>query len=94
MRSILEHLDPRGKDIQVLSRDEGRIVWTDFVESKMDTLKGGTIRSYLGSYEMFLVFVQAEKEQKTLLSLWMRKSPHTQSFAHLDVLLGMTKKPR
>ena len=61
MRAILEELEPRGMDIQVLSEEEGYIVWTDFVDPKMETLKGGTIHSYLGSYELFLTFVTAER---------------------------------
>ena len=63
MRTILEELDPLGKDIRVLSEDEGYIVWTEFVDPKMEVLKGGTIRSYLGSYELFLTFVTAERVQ-------------------------------
>lgn len=61
VRTILEELDPLGKDIRVLSEDEGYIVWTEFVDLKMEVLKGGTIRSYLGSYELFLTFVTAER---------------------------------
>ena len=37
------------------------MVWTDFVDPKMETLKGGTIRSYLGSYELLLTFVTIER---------------------------------
>ena len=48
VRAILEDIDPGGNDINVLSKDEGFIVWTDWVDVKMDVLKSGTIRSYLG----------------------------------------------
>lgn len=61
MRTIQEELDPRGNDIQILSKDEGYVVLTDWVDPKLDVLKGGTIRSYLGSYELFLKFVTTER---------------------------------
>ena len=61
MLKILEDLDPRGSDINILSRDEGYIVWTHWVDPKMEELSGGTIRSYLGTYEMFLNYVTMER---------------------------------
>ena len=61
VRTILEELDPRGTDIRVLSEDKGYVVWMEFVDPKMEVLKGGTISSYLGSYELFLTFVTAER---------------------------------
>ena len=61
VRKILEDLEPNGTNINVLSGDEGNIVWTDWVDPKMESLRAGTIRSYLGSYEMFLDFVTRER---------------------------------
>ena len=58
---ILEDLDPRGSDINILSRDEGYIVLTHWVDPNMEELSGGTIRSYLGTYEMFLNYVTMER---------------------------------
>ena len=45
IRTILEDLEPSGRDIEVLSNDEGYIVWPDWVDPKMSTLKSGTIKS-------------------------------------------------
>ena len=61
VRKIVEDLEPNGTNIDVLSGDEGNIVWTDWVDPKMESLRAGTIRSYLGSYEMFLDFVTQER---------------------------------
>lgn len=61
VRRLLEDLQPNGTDIDMLSEDEGNIVWTEWVDPKMDYLRAGTIKSYLGSYEMFLRFVTKER---------------------------------
>ena len=60
----MEDLDPRGQDIEILTENEGYVVWVDFVDSKMETLKGGTLQSYLGSYDLFLKFVTTERVRK------------------------------
>ena len=60
IKTILEDLDPEGSDLEVLSRDEGYIVWTDWVDLKMNILKTGTINAYLGTYQKFLTFVVEE----------------------------------
>ena len=44
-----------------MSEDEGYIVWTDLVDPKMEDLSSGTIRSYLGTYQMFLNYVTMER---------------------------------
>ena len=44
----------------MLSADEGQIVWTDWVDVKLLTLKAGTINGYLGTYEKLLQFVGEE----------------------------------
>lgn len=44
-----------------MSEDEGYIVWTDLVDAKMEDLSSGTIRSYLGTYQMFLNYVTMER---------------------------------
>ena len=67
VRAILEYLDPREEDITVLTEDEGYIVWTDFVDPRMDEIKGGTLRSYLISYEIFLSFVMIERVRKGIV---------------------------
>ena len=58
---MLEDLQPRGEDIDVLSNDEGQIVWTDWVDVKLMTLKSGTINGYLGTYQNFLTFVVEDR---------------------------------
>ena len=66
IKTILEDLDPHGADLEVLSRDEGYIVWTDWVDLKMNILKTGTINAYLGTYEKFLTFVGEERVRSSL----------------------------
>ena len=61
IKTILEDLDPHGSDLEVLSRGEGYIVWTDWVDLKMHILKTGTINAYLGMYQKFLTFVVEER---------------------------------
>lgn len=61
MRTLLEDLEPNGKDLDILSLDEGQIVWTDWVDVKLLTLKSGTINGYLGTYEKFLQFVVEDR---------------------------------
>ncbi|CAH3020108.1 unnamed protein product, partial [Porites evermanni] len=57
VRTILEDIDPEGKDIEILSEDEGYIVWTEWVDRKLENKRSGTVRSHLGSYNHFLKFV-------------------------------------
>ncbi|CAH3152888.1 unnamed protein product [Porites evermanni] len=61
IKTILEDLDPHGSDLEVLSRGEGYIVLTDWVDLKMHILKTGTINAYLGMYQKFLTFVVEER---------------------------------
>ena len=61
IKRMLEDLQPRGEDIDVLSNDEGQIVWTDWVDVKLMTLKSGTIHGYLGTYQNFLAFVVEDR---------------------------------
>ena len=61
VQKILEDLDSGGGDINILSEDEGYIVWTEWVDPKMEDLSSGTIRSYLGTYQMFLNYVTMER---------------------------------
>ena len=68
MRTMLEqYLDPRGEDIAVLTEDEGYIVGTDFVDPRMDEIKGGTLRSYLILNEIFLSLVMIERVHKGIV---------------------------
>ena len=67
IRTILEDLDPSGTDVEVLSQDEGYIVWTDWVDPKMSTLKSGTINAYLGTLQKFLTFVTEERVRSSSL---------------------------
>ena len=53
-KKILQDLDAGGRVINILSQDEGYVVWTDWVDPKMEELSSGTIPSYLYTYEMFL----------------------------------------
>ena len=61
VRRILEDLDSGGGDINILSEDEGYIIWTDWADPKMEELSGGIIGSYLGTYQMFLNYVTMER---------------------------------
>ena len=61
----LEDLQPGGDGIDVLSADEGQIVWTDWVDVKLLSLKSGTINGYLGTYEKFLQFVVEDRVRVT-----------------------------
>ena len=61
VRKILEDLDAQGKDTNILSEDEGYIVWTHWVDPNIEELSSGTIRSYLGTYKMFLTYVTMER---------------------------------
>lgn len=61
VRTILEDIDPKGKDIEILSQDEGYIVWTEWVDRKLECKRPGTVRSYLGSYRQFLKFVTKQR---------------------------------
>ena len=61
VRTLLHDLDPRGTDINILAEDEGYIVWADWVDPKMEELSSGTIRSYMGTYEMFLNYVTMQR---------------------------------
>ena len=61
IKTILEDLDPHSSDLEVLSRDEGYIVWTDWVDLKMNILNTGTINAYLGTYKKILTFVVEER---------------------------------
>ena len=61
IKTILEDLDPHSSDLEVLSRDEGYIVWTDWVDLKMNILKTGSINAHLGMYKKFPTFVVEER---------------------------------
>ena len=61
VQTILEEIDPKGKDIEILSQDEGYIVWTKWVDRKLETKRSGTVCSYLGSYKHFLKFVTKQR---------------------------------
>lgn len=65
IRLMLEDLQPGGDGIDVLSADEGQIVWTDWVDVKLLSLKSGTINGYLGTYEKFLQFVVEDRVRVT-----------------------------
>ena len=61
IKTILEDLDPHGSGLEVLSQDEGYIVWTDWVDLKMNILKTGSINAHLGMYKKFPTFVVEER---------------------------------
>ena len=61
VKAILDHLDPQGKTIDVLAEEEGNIVWTTWVDQKLEVMQSGTLRSYLCTYEKFLQFVTKER---------------------------------
>ena len=59
MRTLLEHLDPKGKDITCLALDKGDAVWKRWVKPTLcgGSKKAGTVISYLTSFEKFLTYV-------------------------------------
>ena len=59
VKKILENIDPGGKDIQALAREDGRAVWNLYVAPRLqdETVGTGTLMSYLGSFSKFLKFV-------------------------------------
>lgn len=60
VRTILEDIDPRGKDIEKIAADEGKAVWNLWVVRRLgdeNSLKALTLVSYLGSLKKFLNFV-------------------------------------
>ena len=61
VRTILEDIDLKGKDLEILSEDEGYIVWTEWVDRKLESKWSGTVRSHLGSYNHFLKFVTKQR---------------------------------
>lgn len=65
IRLMLEDLQPGGHGIDILSADEGQIVWTDWVDVKLLSCKSGTINGYLGTYENFLQFVVEDRVRVT-----------------------------
>ena len=66
IKTMLEDLDPRGTDIEILSQNEGYIVWTHWVDVKMNSLRTGTIKAYLGTFEKFLTFIVEERVRSTM----------------------------
>lgn len=66
-KQILEDLDPNGTDLDILSQDEGYIVWTDWVDPRMEDMSSGTIRSYLCTYQWFLKYVTVDRIRKSLV---------------------------
>ena len=59
VKKILENIDPSGKDIQALAKDDGRAVWNLYVAPRLqdENVGTGTLMSYLGSLSKFLKFV-------------------------------------
>lgn len=51
-RKILEDLDADGTDIKILSQDEGYIVWTDWVDPKMEELSPRSPTFLSGNIQM------------------------------------------
>ena len=62
---MLEDLEPGGEGIDILSADEGQVLWTDWVDVKLLSLKSGTINGYLGTYQNFLQFVVEDRVRAT-----------------------------
>lgn len=68
VRTILEDIDPRGKDIEKIAADEGKAVWNLWVVRRLgdeNSLKALTLVSYLGSLKKFLNFVIQSQKRPT-----------------------------
>ena len=69
MRKILEDIDPKGKDIEKITAEEGRAVWNLWMSKRLEnenSVKAGTLLSYLGSFSKFLKFaVMSQKRRKS-----------------------------
>lgn len=59
VKKILENIDPGGKDIEALAKDDGRAVWNLYIAPRLqdESVGTGTLISYLGSLSKFLRFV-------------------------------------
>lgn len=59
MKNMLEYTDSEGDDITCLAKNEEDAVWKHFVVPVLEnqTKKGGTVISYLTSFEKFLTYV-------------------------------------
>ena len=59
VKKILENIDPGGKDIEALAKDDGRAVWNLYIAPRLqdESVGTGTLISYLGSLNKFLRFV-------------------------------------
>lgn len=57
---ILEAMDPDGKDLCCLIRNNSMDIWTEFLKPNLDdgTLKGNTLKAYLKSLELFGQFIE------------------------------------
>lgn len=64
---MLEYIDSKGDDITCLAENEGDAVWKQFVVPVLEkqTKKGGTVISYLTSFEKFLTFVTNPRYNKS-----------------------------
>jgi len=67
MRTLLEHLDPKGKDITCLALDEGDAVWKRWVDPTLSSgsRKAGTVISYLTSFEKYLAYVTNQRYNRS-----------------------------
>ena len=92
MRRILEDLQPRGPDIDILSEDEGYIIWTHWIDPNTENLRSGTIRSYLGSYQAFLDFVTMERMWKGMVPEVMKRVKGWRKTVDLDTRPQQTQR--
>ena len=69
MRKILEDIDPGGKDIRVLASEEGQVVWNLWIAPRLknDSMKAGTLLSYLYSFSKFLKFLLKRQRRRQSL---------------------------
>ena len=67
VRTILEDIDPKGKDLVKMTESQGRAVWELWVAPHLEagSFKPGTLVAYLGSLKKFLGFVLQSQKSRT-----------------------------
>lgn len=101
---ILEAMDPDGKDLCCLIRNNSMDIWTEFLKPNLDdgTLKGNTLKAYLKSLELFGQFIErgifykktylTDEEKKSLIALPNVVKDYSKSIHHLTATQTTTRQ--
>ena len=91
VRTILEDIDPKGKDLEKMTESQGRAVWELWVAPHLEagSFKPGTLVAYLGSLKKFLGFVlQSQKSRASFEKAPCLKTETIQTFE--DIIQKIT----